>query len=58
MASGTLAEAARQAVMALIDEYMSQAQHRPGDANPFADEPEDWESILIGAGLDENRTLD
>ena len=57
VASGATAEDARQAVVALIDEYLSQAQHRPGDANPFADEPEDWDTILIGAGLDANRTL-
>ncbi len=57
VASGATAEAARRAVMALIDEYMADAQHRPGDSNPFADEPQDWDSVLIGGGLEEDRTL-
>ncbi len=56
-ATGNTAEEARQAVLTLIDNYLEQAMHRPGDLGPRPMNDTDWDDELISGGLDKNRTL-
>jgi hypothetical protein len=56
-ASGPTAEEAREAVIALIDDYMSQVKRLPGDHTVFGKGPEDWDEALITASLRKDRVL-
>ena len=56
-ASGASAEEAREAVLTLIDDYMEQVESQPGDRGANTGTPADWDSALIGGGLEQDRTL-
>lgn len=57
VASGPTAEEAREAVVALIDDYMSQVKRLPGDRMIFGKTPQDWDEALITASLRKDRVV-
>jgi hypothetical protein len=57
VASGATAEEARSACVELVDEALQQVKRHPGDADPFQDEEQDWDAILLSAASDKTRTL-
>jgi hypothetical protein len=57
VASGHSADEAHQALLALIDDYVTQVQRMAGDRPHVRLEPEDWDSALITGALNKDRIL-